>query len=91
MTKTDCLYYAEDHIRANSVHPGYIWTPLAQARARASAESVEAFRRKLDSRHPIGHIGEPIDVAYGILYLASDESRFVTGSELVIDGGYTAA
>ena len=40
--------------------------------------------------HPLGHIGEPDDIAYGILYLASDESKFVTGSELVIDGGYTA-
>ncbi len=40
--------------------------------------------------HPIGHLGEPEDIAYGILYLASDEARFVTGSELVIDGGYTA-
>lgn len=42
------------------------------------------------SLHPIGHLGEPIDVAYGVLYLASDEAKFSTGSELVIDGGYTA-
>jgi NAD(P)-dependent dehydrogenase (short-subunit alcohol dehydrogenase family) len=45
--------------------------------------------KNLDSLHPIGHIGESIDIAYGILYLISDESKFVTGSELVIDGGYT--
>ena len=43
-----------------------------------------------DALHPVGHLGEPNDVAYGVLYLASDESTFVTGSELVIDGGYTA-
>jgi NAD(P)-dependent dehydrogenase (short-subunit alcohol dehydrogenase family) len=47
------------------------------------------FRKHLDSLHPIGHVGESIDIAYGILYLVSDESKFVTGSELVIDGGYT--
>jgi NAD(P)-dependent dehydrogenase (short-subunit alcohol dehydrogenase family) len=74
----------------NSVHPGFIWTPLVEELARNSPEGLEAFRRKLDSRHPIGHVGEPDDVAYGIVYLASDEAKFVTGSELVIDGGYTA-
>ena len=47
-------------------------------------------RRQLDALQPLGHIGEPDDVAWGVLYLASDESKFVTGSELVIDGGYTA-
>jgi NAD(P)-dependent dehydrogenase (short-subunit alcohol dehydrogenase family) len=44
----------------------------------------------LNSLHPLGHLGEPLDIAYGILYLVSDESKFVTGSELVIDGGYTS-
>lgn len=90
MTKTDALLYAKDNIRVNSVHPGYIWTPLVEDLARRSPQGVEAFRKYLDSLHPIGHIGEPEDIAYGILYLASDESKFVTGSELVIDGGYTA-
>jgi len=90
MTKTDALLYAADGIRVNSVHPGYIWTPLVEDLARRSDQGVEAFRKELDSRHPIGHVGEPEDIAYGILYLASDESKFVTGSELVIDGGYTA-
>ena len=90
MTKTDALLYAQDRIRVNSVHPGFIWTPLVEELARNSLEGLEAFRRKLDSRHPIGHVGEPDDVAYGIVYLASDEAKFVTGSELVIDGGYTA-
>lgn len=90
MTKTDALLYAREKIRVNSVHPGYIWTPLVEALGRQSPEGVEAFRRHLDSLHPLGHIGEPEDIAYGILYLASDEAKFVTGSELVIDGGYTA-
>jgi 3(or 17)beta-hydroxysteroid dehydrogenase len=54
------------------------------------AEGVEEFRKNLDALHPIGHVGEPMDIAYGALYLASAESKFVTGSKLVIDGGYTA-
>ncbi len=90
MSKTDALLYAKEKIRVNSVHPGYIWTPLVEDLGKSSEEGVDAFRRELASRHPVGHVGEPEDIAYGILYLASDESKFVTGSELVIDGGYTA-
>ncbi len=90
MAKTDALLYAKDGIRVNSVHPGFIWTPLVEELASRSEEGAEAFREKLACRHPIGHVGEPEDIAYGILYLASDEAKFVTGSELVIDGGYTA-
>ncbi len=90
MSKTDALFYAKKGIRVNSVHPGYIWTPLVANLARESGEDPEDFRQQLGALHPVGHVGEPDDIAYGILYLASDESRFVTGSELVIDGGYTA-
>ncbi len=85
MAKNDALIYAKDKIRVNSVHPGFIWTPLVEDLGK----ETPGFREELDSLHPIGHIGEPIDIAYGILYLISDESKFVTGSELVIDGGYT--
>lgn len=91
MTKTDALFYASDRIRVNSVHPGFIWTPLVDAHLRASgATDIEAARREVDQLHPLGHMGEPDDIAWGVVYLASDESKFVTGSELVIDGGYTA-
>ena len=90
MSKNDALIYAKDNIRVNSIHPGFIWTPLVEQLAKDSPEGIEAFRGQLDSRHPIGHVGDPKDIAYGVLYLASDESKFVTGSELVIDGGYTA-
>ncbi len=90
MSKNDALIYGKDNIRVNSIHPGFIWTPLVQELAEDSPDSVEVFREQLDSRHPIGHVGEPDDIAYGVLYLASDESKFITGSELVIDGGYTA-
>lgn len=90
MSKNDALLYAPDKIRVNSVYPGFIWTPLVDSLAQAAPEGAEAFKRQLDSRHPIGQIGEADDIAYGVLYLASDEAKFVTGSELVIDGGYTA-
>lgn len=90
MSKNDALIYAKDKIRVNSIHPGFIWTPLVEQLGKESAEGVDAFRKQLDSLHPIGHVGESEDIAYGVLYLASDESKFVTGTELVIDGGYTA-
>lgn len=90
MSKNDALLYAKEKIRVNSVHPGYVWTPLVEELGREEPGGIEEFRRQLDQRHPLGHVGEPDDIAYGILYLASDESKFVTGSELVIDGGYTA-
>ena len=90
MTKTDAIYYAKDNIRVNSVHPGTIMTELVEEMARNSPEGYEAYMQGRNRIHPIGHPGEPLDVAYGVLYLASDEARFVTGAELVIDGGYTA-
>lgn len=89
MAKTDAMFYAKDKIRVNSVHPGYLWTPMIENPLKAQG-IVEQGRALLDSLHPLGHIGEPDDIAYGILYLASDEAKFVTGSELIIDGGYTA-
>jgi NAD(P)-dependent dehydrogenase (short-subunit alcohol dehydrogenase family) len=88
MTKTDALFYAKDNIRVNSIHPGFIWTPMLENYAKQSPAGIEAVKQGLAALHPIGHIGEPQDIAYGIIYLASDESKFVTGAELVIDGGY---
>jgi NAD(P)-dependent dehydrogenase (short-subunit alcohol dehydrogenase family) len=90
MSKTDAMIYAPDHIRVNSVHPGYIWTPMVANHMKSQGIGEEEGRKSLGELHPIGHVGEPDDIAYGILYLASDESKFVTGAELVIDGGYTA-
>jgi NAD(P)-dependent dehydrogenase (short-subunit alcohol dehydrogenase family) len=89
MTKTDALLYAREGIRVNSVHPGYIWTPMVESHLKSLGD-VEEGRKALAELHPVGRLGEPDDIAYGILYLASDEAKFVTGSELVIDGGYTA-
>jgi NAD(P)-dependent dehydrogenase (short-subunit alcohol dehydrogenase family) len=85
LTKATAVQYAKEGIRANSVHPGPIVTPMTEA-ARADPERYKLML----SRIPLGCYGQPEDVAYGVLYLASDESRWVTGSELVIDGGWTA-
>jgi len=89
MTKTDALLYAPYAIRVNSVHPGFIRTPMVE-NFMAAAPDAEAVQRALEAKHPLGRLGEPDDIAWGIVYLASDESKFVTGSELVIDGGYTS-
>ena len=85
LTKSTALQYAADGIRCNSVHPGPIVTPMTQDR-RGDA----SVRELMESRIPLGRYGEAIDVAYGVLYLASDEASFMTGSELVIDGGWVA-
>ena len=73
------------NIRCNSVHPGPIDTPMLQ-----SGRTDEARRQEQVGRIPLGRIGTPEEIAYGVLFLSSDESSFVTGSELVIDGGRTA-
>jgi NAD(P)-dependent dehydrogenase (short-subunit alcohol dehydrogenase family) len=90
-TKSAALHCAKAgyKIRVNSVHPGYIWTPMVETYLAAMPDPAAA-KAFLEGLHPLGHIGEPNDIAYGVLYLASDESKFVTGAELVIDGGYTA-
>jgi NAD(P)-dependent dehydrogenase (short-subunit alcohol dehydrogenase family) len=85
LTKLTALQYAKERIRANSIHPGPIVTPMTEKRR---ADPV--VRERMVSRIPLGRYGEAEEIAYGALYLASDESRFVTGSELVIDGGWTA-
>jgi 3(or 17)beta-hydroxysteroid dehydrogenase len=85
LTKHTALQYAKEGIRANSVHPGPIVTPMTEKR-----RADPTIRARMVSRIPLGRYGEAEEIAYGVLYLASDESRFVTGSELVIDGGWTA-
>ena len=91
MSKNDALIYARDRIRVNSIHPGFIWTPMVEGYLRAGgATDMEAARRGVDQLHPRGHLGEPDYIAWGVVYLASEEAKFVTGAELVIDGGYVA-
>jgi len=94
LTKSAALHCAKEgyNIRINTIHPGFIETKMVEGFLKSLAKDgdVEAARRDLVKLHPIGHLGEPDDVAYAALYLASDESKFATGSELVVDGGYTA-
>jgi len=90
MTKNDAIIYAKDKIRVNAVLPGAIWTKMVEDIIVKSGMSIEEGKKAFASFHPIGHIGEPMDIAYGVLYLISEESKFVTGSLLVIDGGWTA-
>jgi len=90
MTKSDATVYAPDNIRFNSVHPGFIDTPLYRKLAqKRSPGKVEEEIQGRGASVPLGRIGKPEDIARGILFLASDESSYITGAELVIDGGFT--
>lgn len=86
MTMKDAIQYAPDHIRVNCVCPGTVMTPLV----KGLLENDPHYLDNDIKRYPIGYFGEPDDVAFGVLYLASDEAKFCTGHALVIDGGYTA-
>ena len=81
-TKSAAVQCAKDGIRVNAVHPGTTDTPMNASRAGG--------RRRPPSLIPLGRIADPMEIAYGVLYLASDEASFVTGTALVIDGGWTA-
>ncbi len=91
LTKALAADLAASQIRANTICPGTIDTPmlhreLAKVPDAERAATLDGYR----ALHPLGMIGEPIDIAYAALFLASDESRFITGTELVVDGGYTS-
>lgn len=82
-TKATAVRYGEDGIRANSVHPSFMPPMLSERGNRSGREEIIKLT-------PLGRTGEPIEVAHGVLFLASDEASFVTGTELVIDGGFIA-
>lgn len=90
MTKVAAMEHALDGIRINSIHPGYIWTDMVHELLSKEGGDIEQAKQALGASIPMGRIGQPDEIAYGVLYLASDESGFMTGSELVIDGGSTA-
>ncbi|HZK26642.1 MAG TPA: glucose 1-dehydrogenase [Thermoclostridium sp.] len=92
LTKVAALHcgYKGYKIRVNSVHPAYIHTALTEKEAADSGLEKDEYFANVGKLHPIGYIGRPIDIAYGDVYLASDESLFMTGAELTIDGGWTA-
>jgi 3(or 17)beta-hydroxysteroid dehydrogenase len=91
-TKTVALYCAEHGygIRCNSLHPGAVLTEIWDPILGVNGASREKQQDKLEAGIPLGHMGEPMDVAYAALYLASDESKYMTGSELTLDGGILA-
>lgn len=84
-TKGAALQYAAEQIRVNSIHPGFVETPLT-----ADVLGDSKIGQSRLAATPIGRFGQPRDIAFGCLYLASDETAWMTGSELVIDGGWTA-
>lgn len=85
LTKSTAVQHAGEGIRCNSIHPGPVKTPMTE-RSWSNPEWLKATER----RTPLGRYAEPEEIAYGVLFLASDESSFMTGSEMVIDGGVTA-
>ncbi len=89
MTKTDAVCYAPHGIRVNAVHPGSTKTPLFMKAGETYPGGLDHYIEIMKAKHPLT-LGEPVDVANCVLFLASDEARFVTGSSLVCDGGYTA-
>jgi NAD(P)-dependent dehydrogenase (short-subunit alcohol dehydrogenase family) len=92
-TKSAALHCAAQgyRIRVNSVHPGFIRTPMVdKGFAQLPPAEEEAARARIVGEIPLGEFGNPRDIANGVLFLASEESRYMTGAELVIDGGYTA-
>ena len=84
-SKAAAIQYAPDNIRVNTVHPGFVDTPMT----KPGHSNPEVAKKRLEAT-PLGRFGTPADIAAGCLYLASDEASWVTGSELVIDGGMTA-
>ena len=93
MTRTTAAEYASKHIRVNAILPGLMKTPMVEHSAGLAASyakgDVEAMWRARDAQVPMGHMGEAWDVANAALFLASDELKYVTGIELVVDGGIT--
>jgi NAD(P)-dependent dehydrogenase (short-subunit alcohol dehydrogenase family) len=93
MTRTTAVQFAADHVRVNAILPGLMKTPMVEHSAGLAASyaagDVEAMWRARDAQVPMGHMGDAWDVANAALFLASDESKYVTGIELIVDGGIT--
>ena len=92
MTRCAALYCGQKGlpIRVNAVAPGYILTPMAVEDARQNQQSIEEYCQEFIAMHPIGRLGTPEEVAKAYLYLACEDASFVTGTTLMVDGGYTA-
>lgn len=90
MTKQDAATYGKNNIRVNSVHPSTVLTPLVEGIAESFPGGLVEYEKVNTANQSIRRLGRPLDVAYGVLYLASDESSWVTGVNLPIDGGFMA-
>lgn len=92
MTRCAALYCCEKHIncRVNAVGPGYMYTPMAEEDARQNHQTVEEYCAESIALHPIGRLADPVEIANAYLWLASDKASFITGTTLMVDGGYTA-
>ena len=93
LTRTSAVQFARDHVRVNAILPGLMKTPMVEHSAGLAASyaagDVEAMWRARDAQVPMGHMGDAWDVANAALFLASDESKYITGIELIVDGGIT--
>jgi NAD(P)-dependent dehydrogenase (short-subunit alcohol dehydrogenase family) len=93
LTRSTAIEFAKSHVRVNAILPGLMKTPMVEHSAGLAASyakgDVEAMWRARDAQVPMGHMGDAFDVANAALFLASDEAKYVTGIELVVDGGIT--
>ena len=90
LTKTVALELGEHGVRVNAICPGFIATPLAAGRPDADESQIEQVRAAGAASQVLGRVGEPLDIANMALFLASDESEWITGREFVVDGGFEA-
>jgi NAD(P)-dependent dehydrogenase (short-subunit alcohol dehydrogenase family) len=88
MSKSDATTYGPDNIRVNSVHPGYILTPLFKGIAARSPKGADTFMAEMAESIPLRRLGTPEDIAQCVLFIASDESSYITGTEFILDGGF---
>lgn len=91
MTKSAALHFAKENIRVNSIHPGFIDTPMVAPFLSGANKEAEQFKSFVLSMTPMGRVGKPEEIASAIAFLASDDASYVTGTELFVDGGWTAA
>ena len=89
LTKTVAVENAARQIRCNSIHPGTMYTPMVEALFEAAGDAAPAVKEQIENQTPMGRMGEASDIADMVLFLASDDSKYITGAEMVVDGGMT--
>lgn len=90
MTKNAAIHWAKDGIRVNSIHPGFVDTPMVSPFTKADTPEGKAMRDYITATTPMGRLGRPDEIAAAIAFLASDDASYITGAELYVDGGFTA-